>query len=83
MSETKRTLAEWTESPYTAYDRRSEVIQHRVVVIHYARVVADVVHEVRSSDSDKVPDEWTELDAVELRDHGLRDRDGRTEVLRS
>jgi hypothetical protein len=49
----------------------------------YERVVADVVHEVRSSDLDKVPDEWTELDAVELRDHGLRDRDGRTEVLRS
>ena len=81
--ETKRTVAEWTESPYTSYDRRGDVVQHRVVVIHYERVVADVIHEVRSSDSDAVPSEWTELDAVELRDHGLRHRDGRTEVLRS
>jgi len=66
-----QTMAQWDESPFTSHDRRGDVIQHRVVVEHHGGVGADVRHEVRSTDSDKCPDEWTEVDALELRDHGM------------
>ena len=64
-------IASWTEHPYTSYDKRSWVIEHRVVIEHYGGLGADVRHEVRSSDSEDCPDEWTELDVAELRDHGM------------
>jgi hypothetical protein len=64
-------LARWSENPYTSYDKRSWKIQHRVVVIHYSAATADVRHEVRSADDPSVPEDWTEREAVELRDHGM------------
>lgn len=82
MSE-KRTVAEWSEGPYTSYERRGDVVEHRVVVIRYESGVSDVIHEARSSDADDVPSQWAEVGAVELRGNGVRDRDGIVEVLRS
>lgn len=78
MPSDERVLASWTEMPYTSYDKRGWTIEHRVVVEHYGAMGSDVRHEVRSSDSDDCPDEWTELDIAELRDHGMfvRKRDG-------
>jgi len=77
MSDTT-VLASWTEHPYTSYDKRSWAIEHRVVVEHYGGMGGDVRHEVRSSDSEDCPAEWTEKDVVELRDHGklVRKQDG-------
>lgn len=69
---TDHVVARWSEHPYTSYDKRSWEIQHRVVVIHYTGVGADVRHEVRSSDDPSLPSDWTEREAVELRDHGMR-----------
>lgn len=80
MSE--RVVAEWTESPFTSYDRRGDVIEHRVVINHYGGTGADVRHEYRSADADSYPDDWTECDAYELRDHGLRQVTRQTQVLR-
>lgn len=71
MSHDTATIAEWTTMPYTSYDKRGWVIEHRVVVEHYGGIGADVRHEVRSSDAEDIPDEWAERDAVELRDHGM------------
>jgi len=81
MSES-RVVARWSEYPYTSYKRRRQEIEHRVVIEHYGGVGADVRHEVRSSDGDNIPDDWAESDAYELRDHGLREVNGRVEVLR-
>lgn len=76
-------VAEWTEYPYVSHDKRTYEIEHRVVIVHYDGVGADVRHEVRSTDDDSLPDEWGECDAYELRDHGIRHIPGRMEVLRS
>jgi len=83
MSGTKHVVAEWTEYPYVSHDKRTYEIQHRVVVEHYDQVGADVRHEVRSSDDESIPAEWSECDAYELRDHGLRHVPSSQEVLRS
>ncbi|WP_435143677.1 hypothetical protein [Halobaculum sp. P14] len=63
-------LAEWSETPYTSIERRGAVVEHRVVAA-YDGVGADVRHEVRSGDVDRVPSTWTEADVIEARPHGL------------
>jgi hypothetical protein len=65
-------LARWSEHPYTSHDKRGWEVQHRVVIIHYGAVGADVRHEVRSADDPTVSSEWGEREAVELRDNGMR-----------
>lgn len=78
----RETVAEWTESPFTSYDRRGNVVEHRVVIEHYGQTGADVRHEFRSRDDKSYPSEWTECDAYELRDHGIEQVTRRTQVLR-
>lgn len=79
----ERVVAEWTEMPFTSYDRRGDVVEHRVVLEYYGETGADVRHEYRSSDADRYPDEWTEYTAYELRDHGIRQVQRNTGVPRS
>ena len=77
--ETVHTVAEWTESPFTAHDRRFATVHHRVRVVHTPGVGTDVLHEVRSTDTDELPAEWTAAERVEGRPHGLsvtESRDG-------
>ena len=75
-------VARWEEAPYTSHRRRGHTVQHRVVLEHYGGAGADVRHEVRSTDDNSVPSEWSELDTYELRDHGIRELSGPEEVLR-
>jgi len=65
MSETV-TLASWTTSPYTSYDKRSRTMHHRVRIIHYDNTTADVVHERREGN-----DDWKTVEVAELRDYGM------------
>jgi len=65
------TLAEWTESPYSSWERRGHVVQHRVVVANYGGDGVDARHEVRSDDADNISSEWTAAEVVEARPHGL------------
>lgn len=67
----ERTVAEWSEHPYTSYERRSWEIQHRVVVETYDGDGVDVRHEVRPFDADNVSDEWTPAEVYEAREHGV------------
>ena len=62
----EHTIASWTESPYTSYDKRGIVIHHRVRIIRYDETTADVVHQRREGD-----EAWKVVEAVELREHGL------------
>jgi hypothetical protein len=75
-------VASWSERPYTAHDKRRWQIDHRVVVESYGPTGVDVRHEVRSDDP-PIPDEWTELEVYEARQHGVRKVDAGTEVLRT
>jgi len=78
----ERVIAEWKESPFTSYDRRGDVVEHRVVLEHYGGTGADVRHEYRAPDAESHPNEWTEYDVYELRDHGIRQVQRNTQVLR-
>lgn len=62
----KHTIASWTESPYTSYDKRHIVIHHRVRIIRYDETTVDVVHQRREGD-----EAWKVVEAVELREYGL------------
>jgi len=68
-------MGRWTEHPYTSYEKRSWTVEHRVIVEHYDRGLADVRHELRSRDDPSRPDDWTEIKSAEIRDHGMRVHD--------
>jgi len=79
----ERVVDEWNEYPFTSYERRGHVVEHRIVITHYGGTGADVRHEYRSPDDNSYPEEWTEYDVYELRDHGIRQVQRNTEVYRS
>ena len=74
------TIASWTESPYTSYEKRHIEIEHRVRVLAYDGGFADVQHERRMNDGG-TKGEWKEVEVVELRDHGMDRRKVRGGVL--
>ena len=67
----ERTVAEWTEQPFTCVHKRSWLIHHRVVVESFSATGVDIRHEVCSDDADGVPDDWTEAEVYEAREHGV------------
>jgi len=75
MSETV-TLASWTTSPYTSYDKRGIVIHHRVRIVRYDDSSTDVMHERREGN-----EEWTTVAVAELRDYGMTHQKLREGVL--
>lgn len=70
------TIASWTEMPYTSYDKRGTTIHHRVRVIHYDSISADVMHERREGNGD-----WKTVEVAELRDYGMTHQKLREGVL--
>jgi hypothetical protein len=80
MSETV-TIASWVEQPYTSYDKRHIKVEHRVRVLAYGGGFADIQHERRRRDKNKILDGWKEVAVVELRDHGMNHRKVRGGVL--
>jgi hypothetical protein len=60
------TLAEWSEHPYTSYDKRSREVRHRIRIIRYSDRSHDVLHQ-RS----EAGESWKVVEAVELREHGM------------
>ena len=79
MSETV-TIASWVEHPYTSHDKRHIKVEHRVRVLAYDGGFADVQHERRKNNRGDCT-AWTEVEVVELRDHGLNRRKLREGVL--
>lgn len=75
------TIASWTERPYTSHDKRHIRVEHRVRVLAYDGAFADVQHERRRRDKNKVLDDWQEVEVVEIRDHGMQRRKVREGVL--
>jgi SPX domain protein involved in polyphosphate accumulation len=68
MSETY-TIAQWETHPYTSHDKRSWTVHHRIRLKRYDTTTADIVVER------KIPKEgltgWNEVEAYELREHGV------------
>lgn len=61
------TLANWDTHPFTAHDRRRDVVEHRARLIVYDQYDLDVVHEYRLNPSDARPEEWSERRVLEVR----------------
>ncbi|RDZ39423.1 hypothetical protein C5B91_20240 [Haloferax sp. Atlit-10N] len=63
-----RQICEWEERPYTSYDRRRAVVQHRIVLEVYRDGNSDIRHEVRSDyEEAKESAEWSLYEAYEIR----------------
>ena len=64
-----RQIAQWEERPFVSYDRRSDVVHHRILVDAHPGVGADIRHEVKSPEMDRP--EWTPAEVYEVRQHGV------------
>lgn len=69
-SDRRHVFASWTNRPFVDHRTRHDTVEHRLVVeyTHPGRV--DVIHEARSTDSGKLPDEWRAFERVEVREYG-------------
>jgi len=74
------TIANWTEVPYTSYDKRHLRVKHRVRLLVHEPTVVDVVHE-RSRDDDGHRSEWEGVDVLEVRPQGVQRESLREGVL--
>lgn len=83
MRSNQYVVSEWTESPYTSYDRRGAVIEHRVMFEPFDGGNIDVRHEVRSDDERaSVSAEWSPIKVYEVR-NGRVNKLERKQVPRS
>lgn len=71
-SDTRHVFAEWSTKPFVGHRHKYETVEHRLVVEYTHDVGADLLHEVRSTDSGKFPDDWQAVETLELRDYGAR-----------
>lgn len=63
---------EWSDKPFVGHRHRHETVEHRLVIEYTHEVGADILHEVRSADTAKLPDDWTVVESVEIREYGAR-----------
>ena len=71
-SDQRQEFASWTSKPFVGHRHRHETVEHRLVVEYTHGVGVDVLHEVRSSDTAKIADEWELAEIVEVREYGAR-----------
>lgn len=84
QSDREHVLATWSDNPFVGHRHRHERVEHRVVIQYTDGVGADIRHEVRSEDLDRLPDEeWALVESVELRsDYARHDRHDRARWFR-
>jgi hypothetical protein len=70
-SDDERLVAEWTEKPFVSYDKRTMAVENRIILERHEGVGVDIRREVRSTDYDGLPDEWTVAEVYEVRDHSI------------
>lgn len=78
---TERKIAEWTERPYTAHDRRRATVYHRVMLFVYDHGI-DIEHQARGDEDAGIPADWTPINVWEVR-HGRVSKLRRRQVLRA
>lgn len=71
-SDRRYVLAEWSTKPFVGHRHRHEVVEQRLVVEYSHGVGVDVLRQARSDDCGKVPEEWTTVESIEVRDYGAR-----------
>lgn len=70
MSETK--VCEWTESPFTAYDKRNWRFRHRIIIESFRGAGVDVRHDKRLEKGGYDKEEWKTIEVYEARQHGVQ-----------
>lgn len=71
-SDERYVMATWTSKPFVGIKHRHETVEHRIVVEYSQGVGLDVIHEARSEDTGKLPEEWTAVERIEGREHHAR-----------
>jgi hypothetical protein len=70
--DSRHILAEWSDQPFVGVRKRHDTIEHRLVVEVHDGGSADILHEIRSDDTEKPPDEWEAVEWIEVREYGTR-----------
>jgi hypothetical protein len=65
-------LYEWSSKPFVGHRHRHERVEQRIVIEYTHGVGVDIRWEARSEDTGKIPDEWTAVETIEVRDYGAR-----------
>lgn len=63
------TVATWKTHPYTSHDKRSWTVHHRVLLKKYDSGLVDVIVERKLPDAGQTS--WAEVEAYEIRPHGV------------
>ena len=71
-SDRRYVLAEWSSKPFVGVRHRHETVKHRLVVEYTHEIGVDIRYECRSEDTGKIPDEWTLVESIEVREYGAR-----------
>lgn len=66
------TLSTWSTNPFVSHRHRHETVEHRLRIEFTVEVGLDVLHEVRSEDTEKFDDDWMVIESVEYREYGVR-----------
>lgn len=69
-SDTRHVMAEWTSKPFVGVRHRHETVEHRLVIEYTHGVGADILHEVRSDDTEHFDEDWEVVESVEVREYG-------------
>ena len=67
----RHVLLEHETKPFVGHRHRHETVEERLVVEYTHGVGVDITWEARSEDSGKIPDEWSAVERIEVRDYGL------------
>jgi len=71
-SDNRLVMAEWSTKPFVGHRHRHETVEHRLVVEYTHEVGVDILHECRSEDTGKFPEDWFAVESVEVREYGAR-----------
>jgi len=81
-ADTEHILATWSNKPFHELRERYDSVDHRVVVQYHDGVGCDIRWEIRSDDSQRVPDGWTPVETIEVREYGAFHERRRTRWFR-
>lgn len=66
-SDKRHVLAQWQSKPFVGHHHRSDTVEQRIVVEYNHGVGADFMHQARSDDTEKFPDDWATIQTIETR----------------
>jgi len=71
-SDRRYVVLQWSTKPFVGHRHKYETVECRIVVEYSAGVGADLILEARSDDTGHFADDWEPVEAIEVREYGVR-----------